>query len=116
MNKTQHTPGDWHLELGPGNGIAKPKILTESREKVIATIEFPNEVADTPEDFAEAYANARIIWAAPALLQACEAQHKALDILMAMLIQRDTDFKPTTCPAWTAVVAGNAAISKASGI
>lgn len=112
---TKHTPGDWHLELGPGNGIAKPKIYTESREKLIATVEFPNYVAETPDDFAEAYANARIMRAAPALLRACEAQHKALDILMAMLIQRDAEFMPTKCPAWPAILFGQAAIAKANG-
>lgn len=59
--------------------------------------------------------NARLIAAAPDLLAACQAQHKAIDYLLARLITLDDSFRPTQCAeAWPAAVAGNAAIQKAT--
>lgn len=59
---------------------------------------------------------ARLIAAAPALLDACKAQHKAIDLLFAMLIARDENFYPSESGRpWDAIVQGNAAIAKGEG-
>lgn len=59
---------------------------------------------------------ARLIAAAPDLLEACEAQHEAIDILFAMLIEARTGFLPTKSgKPWEACLKGNAAIAKATG-
>lgn len=52
------------------------------------------------------------LWlAAPALLEACKAQHQAIDMLFAMLIQRDATFYPSKSGLpWEAVQKGNEAI------
>lgn len=49
------------------------------------------------------------------LLEACEAQQKAIDMLFAMLIERDSNFMPSQSAAWYALIGGNAAIAKAKG-
>jgi len=55
-----------------------------------------------------------LITAAPELLEACKAQHQAIDILFAKLIQLDKTFFPSKSgQPWEAVVKGNAAITKA---
>ena len=48
------------------------------------------------------------------LLAACEAQHDAIDTLLAILVERDPTFFPSKCgKPWNAQVAGHAAIIKA---
>lgn len=59
-------------------------------------------------------ANARLIAAAPDLLEACQRQHRAIDTLMAMLIAFDTGFMPSQSSVWPDLLAGNAAIAKAT--
>lgn len=49
------------------------------------------------------------------LLAACKSQHKAIDALMARLIELDPTFMPSQSAAWPAVVQGNEAIAKAEG-
>lgn len=58
---------------------------------------------------------AQLAAAAPELLAACQLQHAAIDTLMAMLIEAKTGFMPTKSTVWPAVVAGSAAIAKATG-
>jgi hypothetical protein len=51
------------------------------------------------------------------LLAACEAQHDAIDTLLAMLIARDPTFLPSQCgKPWDALVVGHAAITKAKNL
>lgn len=59
--------------------------------------------------------HARLIAAAPELLEACKAQHLAIDRLMALLIALDADFMPTKSSIWPAVVQSSEAIAKATG-
>lgn len=66
---TSHTKGDWIAVEGPGNGRTLPKIVTESREKVIAEIRFPNDKPDK-SDFQEAYANLHLMAQAPKMFAA----------------------------------------------
>ena len=48
------------------------------------------------------------------LLDACKAQHKAIDLLMAMLVECKPGFMPSKSgQPWKALLAGNAAIEKA---
>jgi hypothetical protein len=64
----------------------------------------------------EVEANARLIAAAPDLLAAVKAQHNAIDILFAMLIERDRGFLPSQSRVpWAALLKGNATIAKAEG-
>ena len=53
--------------------------------------------------------------AAPDMLAALKAQHNAIDILLAMLIERDKTFMPTKSQVWPMLLQGNAAIAKATG-
>lgn len=58
-------------------------------------------------------ADHHLIAAAPDLLAACKAQHTAIDILMAMLIERDPDFRPTQSRVWPMLIQGNDAVARA---
>lgn len=49
------------------------------------------------------------------LLGACRAQHKALDLLLAELVEVVPGFMPSESVAWGAVVKGYEAITKAGG-
>lgn len=60
-------------------------------------------------------ANARLIAAAPDLLEACKAQHKAIDLLLAMLAENDPTFFPSKSRAWQVLEQGYLAINKAEG-
>ncbi len=57
--------------------------------------------------------DALLIAAAPDLLAACELAHNAIDLLVAMLIQRDDAFYPSESGLpWQALLAVNAATAK----
>lgn len=58
---------------------------------------------------------ARACAAVAGLVEACEAQHKALDWLFAMLIEHNRAFMPSRSAAWPAMVQGNAALAAARG-
>ena len=92
MNK--HTPGPWRIEYDPYCHV-------RSDAGCVLASDYTTE------------ANARLIAAAPDLLAAVKAQHDALDILLAMLVQLDPKFMPTQSRAWPALLQGNAAIAKA---
>ncbi len=68
-------------------------------------------------DSAETEANARLIARAvnchDALLDACKAQHDAIDTLLAMLIELDDEFMPSKSSVWPKLLQGNAAIKLA---
>jgi hypothetical protein len=102
MAKEQHTPGPWALVT---------KDDKYGKELLI--------VQDTDGDECEVICGAfqtrsgLLLAAAPELLAACKAQHNAIDILLAMLIERDSSFMPSKSVVWPALVLGNAAISKA---
>lgn len=50
------------------------------------------------------------------LLEACKAQHEAIDRLFALLIEKVPEFYPSKSgQPWEAVLKGNAAIAKAMG-
>ncbi len=60
--------------------------------------------------------NAHLIAASPDLSEACKAQHEAIDILFAMLIEKDHTFFPSKSgKPWEAIVQGNKALDKAEG-
>jgi hypothetical protein len=61
--------------------------------------------------------DALLVNAAPALLKACQDQHRAIDMLMARLIMLDKTFMPTESgPIWEAARKGYAAINAATGV
>lgn len=49
------------------------------------------------------------------LLAAAQAQHDALDVLMAERCATQHEFRPTEHPCWPAIVQGNQAIKRAKG-
>ena len=61
------------------------------------------------------FADARLISAAPDLLEACVAQHQAIDILLARLIELAPSFRPSQSAVWPMLLQGNAALLKATG-
>ncbi len=94
------TPGEWAYGVRSDGSIwlslGDPKTGPHHQGDLVAT----------PAD-------AQLIISAPKLLAACEAQHKAIDALMAALIGLDRDFRPTKSAIWPAVLAGAEAIDQA---
>lgn len=102
------TPGPWLRE------DRTIYVLKDGRNLFSATIQ--NDNHDCPAE--ELEANARLIAAAPELLAACQAQHRAIDWLFAKLIEASKTgevFLPSKSPAWEACLQGNAAIARAEG-
>jgi len=102
-----HTPGPWRVT---SQGTRWPTYVEGPDGQVAA--------CETPED-------ARLIAAAPDLLAACKMQHEAIDRLFALLIIATRSDRPSESgmafmpsksgQPWDALVAGNAAIAKATG-
>ena len=74
---TPITAGYWIAIKGPGHGRTLPKIVTESREKTIAEVHFPN-ANPCAADFQEAYANLHAMAAVPALVEALEKINRVI--------------------------------------
>ena len=68
--KTKHTPKDWYIEPGDYNSLF---VSTTDNGSVVICHVFSNDVFDNPMPQEMVRANARLIAAAPALLEACEA-------------------------------------------
>lgn len=100
------TEGEWFVENIMCGG---PRIVSGIQD---AETGYRDDVPLTPTP--EGQANAKIMAASKDLLKACKAQHKAIDILFALLIEKDPNFSPTRSGhPWTALIQGNDAISKA---
>ena len=63
---TQHTPGPWNVGDDSPNDYEGP--IIDTRDRAVAVITIDHETESTPED----RANARLIAAAPELLDAAE--------------------------------------------
>ena len=59
--------------------------------------------------------DALLIAAAPDLLSAVEAQHAAIDYLLAALIKADPTVRPTRFAHWVGIIDAHSAITKARG-
>ena len=104
------SPVDVEVEWDRADEMPDWDELKEVKFRIEADRDAHYDLVKEPQDVAA------LQGAAPDLLKACEQQHTALDILMAMLIQRDPDFLPSKCgQPWAAVVLGNEAITKAEG-
>src|SRR4051812_22993780 len=110
-----HTPSPWtfHAEVGRIDGPPRSDALSRliRAEPTVAFLRggSGDEVA---------LANGHLIAAAPDLLDACKAQHVAIDQLFAMLISLTSKSEQPFYPSrsgqpWQAVLAGNAAVAKA---
>lgn len=106
-----HTPGPWYLDWD----MTRINVHAEGVQIAIVRRSTKDGTASPIYDDAEARANARLIAAAPELLAACKAQHQAIDLLLARLIELDSTFLPSESPAWAAVTSGHAAAAKATG-
>ena len=106
------TPGPWRIAL-PGERLAFPACsVTAASGRPIATTIY----APAPAEWrAEDEAIARLIAAAPELLDVCEMSHEAIDILMARLIEVDDSFRPSKSGLpWKALLSLTAVIAKAT--
>jgi hypothetical protein len=110
-----HTPGPWTVEQDVVNNGDILIMTPEFRPLAEVDVrQSPEDTDGIPREIA--LANARLIAAAPELLEACKAQHDAIDLLFAMLIQATPDFFPSKSgQPWQAMIQGNAAIQKAEG-
>ena len=102
--KITHTPGPWKVK-----NIGSECYV----EGATFVCDMQMSDCDGQGDREMALANARLIAAAPDLLEACEAQHRAIDMLFAMLISKVDGFFPSKSgKPWEAILAGKAAIAK----
>lgn len=95
----------WRFKLkNAGNGY----LIIDAEEKQLCDVYMTNlkSVAE---------GRARLMAAAPDLLEACKNFHTALDMAFAMLIEAKPDFYPSKSGMWAAMIAGNKAIGKAEG-
>lgn len=98
-----HTPGTWQKN---GSHIYGP----DPERTPICQIIYPGRGYQE-----EAAANESLIKAAPDLLEACKAQHQAIDSLLARIIELDREFRPSQSREWPMLLQGNDAIAKAEG-
>ena len=99
---TEHTPGPWHFD-----GAHEVETTTN---KGIAHVWSQYQTSEGR------FANARLIAAAPDMLDALRAQHNAMDTMFALLIEADTSFRPSQSgQLWYAMVQSNTAIAAATG-
>ncbi len=100
-----HTPGPWTYQE---NSDAYTHIVRAAENRFIC------QLAQDTSGVAEG--DARLIATAPELLEVCEAQHKAIDFLLARLAMLDPTFFPSQSgQPWEAVTKGHVAIAKARG-
>lgn len=108
----EHTPSEWRYTEELDANMS----MIDNGEAIICGLPnpIPNELYDA--ELKEMRANARLISAAPDLYEACEAQHNAIDLLFARLIELDPNFFPSKSGLpWEAVLQGNKAIAKVEG-
>lgn len=115
MKHSAPYPPNW--TFGPANNMGDGYIGINHRnhhsfaEVVIA---MGDTAPDDPKNNA-LRANAQCILAASQLLEACQAQHEAIDRLFAMLIVARSDFLPSKCgQPWEALNLGQQAIALAT--
>lgn len=114
MSKSSHTKGEWafiegdeyrgsfiYSDYGDGGTIC---VLADAWPPGSEYKEFDNSKA-----------NAHLIAASPELLEACEAQHGAIDKLLAMLVESKKGFLPTQSGVWDVVEQGYKVVNKAKG-
>ena len=102
-----YTPGPWNWEWvsAPASGGGHLYLIDSTGRKIAALW----GKADEKE------ANACLSAAAPDLLAAVDAQHDAIDWLLARVASLDREFRPSESPAWKAVEQGFRAMQKARG-
>ena len=114
MGQTKHTPGPWHMHEEHGGASGGHEIHTnfdiggDKGHYVVATIKIHSTV-----DLETSRANARLITAAPELLEACKLLYKAWEELLPNLkngVVQDYGLVLTTAP-----LKATAAIAKAEG-
>lgn len=105
----EYTKGEWQTVFFKGMGMNELETYIKISGGVCIC-----KILDRPKIEIEKESNARLIAAAPDLLLACKAQHRAIDILFALLIQKDEKFFPSQSgQPWKAIQQGNKAIKDA---
>jgi len=124
MKQTKHTPGPWRNDYSPstgfGCGYGKSQIIDGDNRPIaaVAAVEPPDAPMYEKGEFSQATldlleANARLIAAAPELLEACKLLYKAWEELLPNLkngVVQDYGLVLTTAP-----LKATAAIAKAEG-
>lgn len=115
MSNAKHTPGPWGVSSESPNIVKQYDCFGETRV-IIGSASGYTGSACFPTD-EEAVHNARLIAAAPELLNAVEKQHRAIDRLLARLIELDPNFYPTKSVVWPLIESADAVrvIAKAKG-
>jgi len=105
-----YTQEPWEVQNGNGN-LGYYIIAKDGDNHVAVAQVFPRGIAGC-----ETKGNALLMKAAPKMHQALKAQHEAIDILFAMLIERDKSFFPSKSGRpWEAIRQGNEALAEVEG-
>jgi len=100
--------GDRKAYIGPASG-------KDEKADTEAILAWGNKFSlDVTERIHRYLTKSNAVAVAPKLLEACKAQHDAIDRLFAELIRRDPDFFPSKSgQPWEAIQKGNAAVAEA---
>ena len=98
-----YTKGEWTIDASPDGHWWQLTATNQDGSKTL--------IAQMPY-----LPNAQLTAVAPEMYEALKAQHQAIDILFAMLIQRDKAFFPSKSgQPWEAIIEGNRVLAKAEG-
>lgn len=113
MADVKHTPGPWEW-VGRDLESNFPGHYASVIETSVSCGQF---CYGGSIDLKMSDADARLIAAAPELLNAVEKQHRAIDWLLARLIELDPTFRPTKSAVWPLIIDASApqVIAKATG-
>lgn len=105
--------GDRKAYIGPASGTDEK---ADTEQIISLGNKFSLDTAQRIEHHLTKGAATRLRDTAAELLEACKAQHQAIDRLFAELIKRDETFFPSKSgQPWEAVVKSNTTIAKAEG-
>ena len=118
----QHTPGPWRNDYSPrtgfGRGYGKSQIIAATGQAIAGVVVVQPQAGPmyrgggfSQETFDELEANARLIAAAPELLEACLAM---TNLLQATIVKYVGNGTILTDPEWNRVGQARAAIAKAT--
>ena len=110
MSEGKHTQKKWSYKQNRGNNYYEHSVYVD--DKVIA--ELSGEGCTKEEAKANARRICQCVNSFNLLLDACKAQHEAIDRLFALLISNDSGFFPSKSgQPWQAILQGNAARAEA---
>lgn len=122
MSEQKHIEGPWRFverEVMEDGSVYPQHIVGGPQELQVCLLEGPvvAEVAVKNNWPAGKPRSTDLLLAAPDLLNAVEKQHRAIDWLLALIVQLDPTFYPTKSAVWPLIVDASApqVIAKATG-